>query len=84
MAQALEEELANWRRRSIKAEAEVEDAANRSGAAAGDLVALRQRVAELEAENQRLQERIGAAREQVEQLRTRLRFVEEQVTGGFG
>jgi chromosome segregation ATPase len=83
VAQALEEELANWRRRSMKAEAEVEEVRGKSGAVAGDLAAVRQRVTELEAENRRLEDRIAAAREQVEQLRTRLRFVEEQVTGDF-
>jgi chromosome segregation ATPase len=84
LAQALEEELATWRRRCMKAEAEGEEARQRSGAAVGDLAQLRQRIVELEAENRQLQERIEGAREQVEQLRTRLRFVEEQVAGDFG
>jgi chromosome segregation ATPase len=86
MANALEEELAGWRRRCLKAESELEEAARRVPAVTtGDVSLLRQRAAELEAENHRLRDRIAGAREQIEQLRTRLRFVEEQVAGGgFG
>lgn len=81
-AQALEAELATWRRRCLKAEAEIEEAARRVPAVTvGDVTLLRQRGTELEAENQRLRDRIATAREQIEQLRTRLRFVEEHVGG---
>lgn len=76
VARLLEDELASWRRRCLKAETEIEEARNRVPAVTtGDLALLRQRVTEVEAENGRLQERIAHAREQLEQLRTRLRFV---------
>ena len=82
VAQALEQELAGWRRRCMKAEAELEEARGRIGpVGSGDAVGLRQRLVELEAEKQALTARILMAREQIEQLRTRLRFVEEQVAG---
>jgi len=82
VARLLEDELAGWRRRCLKAETELEETKNRVPAVTtGDLTLLRQRVAEVEAENERLRDRIGHAREQLEQLRTRLRFVGEQVSG---
>lgn len=84
-AQALETELATWRRRCLKAEAEIEEAANRiPEVTTADVALLRRRIDELEADNQRLRDRIGTAREQVEQLKTRLRFVEEHVGGELG
>jgi chromosome segregation ATPase len=83
-AKALETELAGWRRRCLKAEGELDEAARRvAPMTTGDAALLRQRGAELEAENQRLRERITTAREQIEQLRTRLRFVEEVGRGEF-
>ena len=76
VARLLEDEMAAWRRRCLKAETEIEEAKSRIPAVTtGDLQLLRQRIAELEAENGRLNERIAHAREQLEQLRTRLRFV---------
>jgi chromosome segregation ATPase len=82
VAGLLEEELANWRRRCLKAEAEVEDARGRvPQVTAGDMALMRQRVNELETENASLRSRIASAREQVEQLRTRLRFVGDPVEG---
>lgn len=83
IAVLLEDELAGWRRRCLKAETELEDARHRvPQATSGDLQLLRQRVAELESANETLERRIASAREQLEQLRTRLRFVGEQATGG--
>ncbi len=83
-ATALETELAGWRRRCLKAEAELEEGARRVPTiTTGDAALLRQRTVELEAENHRLRDRIATAREQIEQLRTRLRFVEEVGRGEF-
>jgi chromosome segregation ATPase len=84
-ASALESELATWRRRSLKAEGDLEEAARRvPDVTTADVALLNQRIGELETENQRLRDRIGTAREQVEQLKTRLRFVEEHVAGELG
>jgi chromosome segregation ATPase len=84
VASLLEEELANWRRRCLKAEGELEEARNRvPQVTTGDLTLIRQRVSELETENGALRGRISAAREQVEQLRTRLRFVGDPVGGNL-
>ncbi|MEZ4457825.1 MAG: hypothetical protein R2882_14950 [Gemmatimonadales bacterium] len=85
IAAMLEDELAGWRRRCLKAETELDEARNRVPAVSpADLAAARQQVTELEAENQALRQRIAHAREQVEQLRTRLRFVGDQVGGEIG
>jgi len=82
IAGLLETELAGWRRRCLKAEAEVEEARTRvPEVTTGDLALLRIRIGEVESENQRLRDRIAQAREQLEQLKTRLRFVGDQVTG---
>lgn len=84
IAGLLETELAGWRRRSLKAEAEVGAAKSRvPDVTTGDLALLRGRITEVESENQQLRDRITAAREQLEQLKTRLRFVGGQVTGDF-
>lgn len=83
IAVLLEDELAGWRRRCLKAETEAEDARGRIPlATTGDMQLLRQRVAAVEAENDLLQRRITGAKEQLDQLRTRLRFVGDQATGG--
>jgi chromosome segregation ATPase len=85
VASLVEEELAGWRRRSLKAEGELEEARTKvPPAAAGDIAQLRDRVAALEVENQGLRLRIAQAREQIEQLKTRLRFVGDQVAGDLG
>ena len=84
VAGLLESELAGWRRRCLKAEAEAEAAKHRvPEVTTGDLALLRVRIGEVESENQRLRDRITTAREQLEQLKTRLRFVGDQVTGGI-
>ncbi len=67
------EELAGWRRRALKAEAEhsapdVEDNA----------VNVRERLARLEAENRELHKRLETARQRLSGLLGRLRFLEEQ------
>jgi predicted nuclease with TOPRIM domain len=71
---AVTAEVAQWRRRALKAEA------SRSKAGATpDLAAARDRIQSLEEENVELHVRLRTARERVEQLLTRLQFLEEQV-----
>ena len=58
----LGDELAAWRRRSLKAEAELQDARTKGGVLAGpELLQARQRIVDLEVENQGLRQRIGRA-----------------------
>ena len=60
----LGDEVAGWRRRTQKAEAELQEARSRGGVLAGpELIQSRQRVVELETENQALRRRIEGARE---------------------
>jgi hypothetical protein len=66
------EELASWRRRAHKAEADSATWSER-----GDIDEHR-RITELEAENQELRGRIALARDRVNELVMRLRFLEEQ------
>ncbi len=66
------EELASWRRRAHKAEAE------RARWSEHGSVDEYQRITELEAENQELRGRIALARDRVNELLMRLRFLEEQ------
>ncbi|MCU0621608.1 MAG: hypothetical protein MUC69_08905 [Gemmatimonadales bacterium] len=71
------EELAVWRRRSLRAETELQDLRARSGPQAGpDLGTARARVAELEQENALLRARLEAVRERVGALASRLAFAE--------
>jgi hypothetical protein len=77
----LGEELATWRTRALKAEADVKpgpasargEAPARSESAARAAV-----VAELEAENRALRQRVETARARVADLVSRLAFLEEQ------
>lgn len=83
MIRALGEELATWRRRALRAEAELQEArsllpASGEAVVPGDIT---QRLASLEQEEAELQRRLGLAREYVERLRTRLRFLEERAEG---
>jgi hypothetical protein len=76
------EELAGWRRRSLKAEGELQEAKASGGVVAG--VALRearQRVIDLETENQALRQRIDGARERLRVLSSRLAFLEHHGGG---
>lgn len=76
--QNLGAEVAAWRRRSLKAEAELQDIRAKGGVYEGpELSVSRQRVVELEAENQALRERIEAAKERVRSLAARLAFLEQ-------
>ncbi len=69
-------EVAQWRRRSLKAEAELAQVKSKGVYEGPELSSVRERVAELEGENQRLRERIDSARERVRTLNARLAFLE--------
>lgn len=78
----LAEELAGWRRRTLKAEAELQEARGNGGVLAGpELSQSRQRVIELELENQTLRQRIDGARERLKTLAGRLTFLEQHGGG---
>ena len=78
----LAEELAGWRRRTLRAEAELAEAESRGGKVAGpELKESRHRVTELETENQALRHRIEAARERLKALAGRLSFLEQHGGG---
>jgi len=75
----LGDEVAGWRRRTQKAEAELQEARSRGGVLAGpELIQSRQRVVELETENQALRRRIEGARERLSALSARLAFLEAE------
>jgi predicted nucleic acid-binding Zn-ribbon protein len=75
----LGDEVAGWRRRTLKAEAELQEARTRGGALAGpELLQARQRVIDLEVENQALRQRIEGARERLQSLSSRLAFLETE------
>ena len=89
------DELAGWRARALKAEAELKESGIRGGGggggAAGGAAAkpdaeTRGRVADLEQENRTLRQRVEGARIRVHDLLSRLTFLEEQArqTGGNG
>ncbi|MGH7537698.1 MAG: hypothetical protein ACREMF_03615 [Gemmatimonadales bacterium] len=74
------EELATWRARALKAEADTKGGAPRGGGgghARGDGEG-RGRVAELETENRQLRARVETARKRVQELLGRMAFLEEQ------
>jgi len=76
------QEVAGWRRRSLKAEAEVVQLREESGALGGpELRESRQRVVALEVENEELRRRVEAAREKVAVLVQRLSFLERETVG---
>jgi chromosome segregation ATPase len=78
------EELAAWRRRSLKAEAELQEYKTRGGTgpAGPELLQARQRVIDLEMENQQLRQRIEAARERVATIESRLTFLSQDREDG--
>ena len=78
----LAEELAGWRRRTLKAEAELQEARANGGVLAGpELTQSRQRVIDLETENLALRQRIDAAKERLGALAGRLSFLEQHGGG---
>jgi chromosome segregation ATPase len=78
----LAEELAGWRRRTLKAEGELQEARAHGGVLAGpELNQARQRVIDLETENQALRQRIEAAKDRLRALAGRLSFLEQQGGG---
>jgi FtsZ-binding cell division protein ZapB len=80
--QSMTEELAAWRRRTLKAEAELKEAQASGGVVAGaELKDSRQRVIELETENQALRQRIESAKERLRVLAGRLSFLEQHGGG---
>ena len=72
--QHVKDELASWRRRALKAEAQRAEMGIDH-----DVVATRERIQELEHENDQLSGRLQAARTRVDDLLARLKFLEEQV-----
>lgn len=77
------EELAAWRRRSLKAEAELQEFKTKgTGPAGPELLQSRQRVIDLEVENQVLRQRIEAARERVATIESRLTFLSQDREDG--
>lgn len=82
VVQHLAEELAGWRRRTLKAEGELQQARDHGGVLAGpELTQARQRIIELETENQALRARIDAAKERLSALAGRLSFLEQHGGG---
>lgn len=80
----LAEELAGWRRRTLKAEGELQQARDNGGVLAGpELNQARQRIGELETENKALRQRIDAAKDRLQVIAGRLSFL-EQPGGGNG
>lgn len=83
LLQHVGEELAAWRRRSLKAEAELTEVRAKGGVLAGpDLIVSRQRSLDLEMENQALHQRIQTARERLQMLANRLSFLETDADEG--
>lgn len=75
---SLSDELAGWRRRCLKAEAELQGLKAKDGMVPGDdLLRLRSRVLDVERENLDLESRVERARELVGRLQQRLAFLEE-------
>jgi len=72
------EELATWRARALKAEADGKVGTSRGGASGRGEGDGRGRNPELEAENRQLRTRVDAARHRVQELLARLAFLEEQ------
>lgn len=79
---SMAEELGAWRRRCLKAEAELKEAQASGGLVApAELKESRQRVVDLETENQALRQRIDSAKERLRVLAARLSFLEQHGGG---
>jgi hypothetical protein len=74
----LGEELATWRARALKAEAEAKGGSPRGAAIPRGDGDGRGRSSEIEGENRQLRSRLDAARSRVQELVARLAFLEEQ------
>jgi hypothetical protein len=78
----LAEELASWRRRCLRAEAELQAVKGQEGMVPSDeLTGLRARLLDLERENLELSTRLEKARTLVGGLQQRLAFVEREPEG---
>ncbi|MEO7986078.1 MAG: hypothetical protein ABI766_06060 [Gemmatimonadales bacterium] len=76
------EELTSWRRRTLKAESELQEAKASGGVVAGAaLREARQRLVTVESENQALRQRIDGAKERLRMLSSRLAFLEHHGGG---
>ncbi|HXE58601.1 MAG TPA: hypothetical protein VNK43_11425 [Gemmatimonadales bacterium] len=74
------EELAGWRRRTLRAEAELQEIKAQGGTYGGpELAEARRRIVALETENQELRRRVEAARGRLEALGRRLSFLEQDM-----
>jgi hypothetical protein len=72
------DELATWRARAQKAEAELKESGARGAGTARPDPEVKARAAELEQENRALRQRVEAAKVRVQDLLSRLTFLEEQ------
>jgi hypothetical protein len=75
----LADELANFRRRALTAEARVKELESHEGGAVG--FELSSRVTRLEHENQQLQTKLDAAGTRAKQMLDRVRFLRQQAQG---
>ncbi len=83
MCRTVSEQASQWRRRTQKAESDLEELKARGGVLAGpELDEARRRVVALEVENQELRTRIAQAEQKVSQLVDRLSFLERGVLSG--
>ena len=79
----LTDELAGWRRRSLKAEGELQSVKSQDGMVPGDRVhRVTGRMLDLERENLDLRERVERARDMVARLQQRLAFLETEYDAG--
>ncbi len=83
LVRGLQDELAAWRRRALRAEGELEGLRARGGTGGGILAGeeaqqVRQRIVDLETENHLLRQRIEDALGRVNGLRSRLGFLAHQ------
>lgn len=78
------EELATWRARALRAEADLRGGAGGGGRAPRSAVEGRPGSLELEVENRALRQRVEAAKSRVATLVARLSFLEEQARVGSG
>src|SRR4051812_2871003 len=76
----LAEELANFRRRALTAEARIKDLESHEGGAVG--FELASRVSKLEQENEQLQTKLDAAGARAKQMLDRVRFLRQQAQRG--